>query len=395
MKKITDLEVKGKRILLRLDLNLPFKDGKVSDHTRIIRSLDTINYLINNEAKIIIISHMGRPKGKFVRELSLAPIADEIQKFIGKNIGFISNIWSKNLIDKINQMQNSDILLIENLRFWKGEESNDQDFIDRICELGDYYVNDSFSCSHRDHASMSGIPKKLPSAAGFSLLNEIENITKILHMPKKPYTGLIGGAKISTKITLLENLVSKLDNLIISGLMANYFLKFQGYQIGDTIIDDKYLADVGRILEKAKKYNCNIILPSDFIVAKNDDYLKSSIVRISKNENFNGVIYDIGPLSLENILKIILNSATLVWNGSLGMFEELPFDISTRSMVRKIISLTKFDNLISIAGGGDTLAAIKLAGLSEELSYVSTGGGAFLEWLEYGKLPAIEALKKN
>ncbi len=394
LKKITDLDVVNRRVLVRIDLNLPRKDGKISDYTRIERSIKTIKYLSDRGAKVIIISHLGRPKGKYSMELSLAPIADEIEKYLGKKVKFASDIFSSNLVTKTNLMEAGSIMLLENLRFYEGEEKNSPEFVSRLLELGDLYVNDTFSCSHRKHASIYGIAKKLPSAAGFLLVEELSNIEKILQYPKKPVLAIIGGSKISTKLQLLKTLINKIDYLVIGGAMANSFLHAKNIYIGTSIYEADLSLESLETLELAKDSQCEIILPKDFIVSEYlNTHADSKIVNI--NETFTGGIYDIGPKTLDLIGDLIEKSSTIIWNGPVGAFEIEPFDISTRQIARLIASATKYNNKISIAGGGDTLAAIKSAGLLSSFSYISTGGGAFLEWLEGRELHGIKVLESS
>ncbi len=399
LKKITDLNVANQRVLVRMDLNLPRKDGFILDYTRIERSLKTIEYLAEKGAKVILLSHLGRPKGSYSLDLSLAPIADSLEKFLNKKVEFASNIFNANLTEKIKNLKQGGVLLIENLRFHKGEEANDQNFIARLAELGDFYVNDTFSCSHRKHASIYGIAQILPSAAGFLLEDELDNIEKILQRPKKPILALIGGSKVSSKLGLLKSLINKVDILAIGGAMANSFLKAMNMDIGQSIYEEDLLDSALEILELAKNANCKIILPRDFIISDNmnrpqyTEIQKAS--RFSKDSSNIGknMIFDIGPDSLKEIEEAIDNSETIIWNGPVGAFEISEFDISSRQIARIIASKTKYDGKISIAGGGDTLAAIKTCGLNKAFSYISTGGGAFLEWLEGKELPGVEVLK--
>ncbi len=392
LKQITDLNVTNKRILVRIDLNLPRKDGKISDYTRIERSIKTIKYLLENGAKVIIISHLGRPKGKYLMELSLAPIADEIEKYLGKKVKFASDIFSSNLVTKTNEMEAGSVMLLENLRFYEGEEKNSAEFVNRLLMLGDLYVNDTFSCSHRKHASIYGIAEKIPSAAGFLLIDELVNIERILSDPKKPVLAIIGGSKISTKLQLLKTLVTKMDYLVIAGAMANSFLYAQNIHIGNSLHEASLVSEALEILKLAKISQCKIILPIDFITSENLVMHADSKI-VSSSEKFTGGIYDIGPKTLNLIGELIKKSATIIWNGPVGAFEIEPFDISTRQIARLIASATKYENKISIAGGGDTLAAIKSSGLLSSFSYISTGGGAFLEWLEGRDLPGISILR--
>ena len=404
LRKITDLEVNNKRVLVRLDLNLPRKDGFILDYTRIERSLKTIQYLMQKGAKIILISHLGRPKGRYSMDLSLAPIADSLEKLLGKKVEFASDIFDPKLVTKTQNLKQQDILLLENLRFYAGEEASDENFINRLSMLGDCYVNDTFSCSHRKHSSIYGIAKILPSSAGFLLEEELSKIEKILQKPKKPILAIIGGSKVSTKLILLKALTEKVDMIAIGGSMANSFLKAQNIDIGSSVYEKDLLNNVLEILELAKKRSCKIILPTDFIVS-NDliepkyteiysilaSHRKSEIVRTLPQIE-NKQIFDIGPSSLRDIENAIEAANTIIWNGPVGAFETKTYNISSRQIARSIAYATIYNSKISIAGGGDTLAVIKTTGLSSNFSYISTGGGAFLEWLEGKTLPGIEAL---
>jgi len=391
LKKITDLDVEGKKVLVRIDLNLPRKDGVILDYTRIERSLKTLNYLIEKGAKIIIISHLGRPKGVYSTDLSLAPIADSLEKYLNKKVGFASDIFAGNLIEKTNKLKSGEILLLENLRFYKGEEKNDKDFVQRLASLADIYINDTFSCSHRAHASTYGITEVLPSAAGFLLIEELESLEKILKKPKSPILAIIGGSKVSTKLELLKSLIQKVDYLAIGGAMANSFLKALNIEIGSSSFEAELLEDALEILELAKKNNCQIILPEDFIVSETLASAKRANI-FKKNEKFEGSIFDIGPSTLKLIENAIEASSTIIWNGPLGAFETEPFDISSKQIARIIAYRTKYNGLVSVAGGGDTLAAIKATGLSSSFTYISTGGGAFLDWLKGQELPGLMKL---
>lgn len=391
LKQLQDLDVSGKRVLLRIDLNLPRHHGKVSDSTRILRALPTIQYLIDNKAKIIIISHLGRPRGLFNRELSLAPITDELEKHIGKTIKFCTEAIGDKAQNVVSKLKEKEILLLENLRFYEGEEANDLDFTKNLAALGDVYVGDTFSCAHRKHASIWGLAQLMPSAAGFLLSNELDNIEKLMANPARPFTAIIGGAKISTKLSLLSSLITKVDNLFIGGAMANTFLKAQGLNIGSSIYEPELVSHATDILAQAKDLGKQLILPSDFVTEADEH--KVSINNAKKSLSINQKILDAGPQTLRDIQRIIENSKSLMWNGPLGMFEDQPFSVSTLGVARIIADCTVNGNLYSIAGGGDTLAAIKAARLQESFSYISTGGGAFLEWLEGKELPGVSALK--
>jgi len=390
LKQLTDLSLEGKRVLLRIDLNLPRYHGKVTDATRIIRAIPTIKYLIERKSKIIIISHLGRPKGGFDRDLSLAPITDELEKYIGQTVKFCTETIGAKAQNAVNKLSDGEILLLENLRFNPGEEANDPEFTKKLAELGDIFVGDTFSCAHRKHASIWGLAQILPSAAGFLLHDELLSIEKLLANPARPFTAIIGGAKISTKLELLSSLLTKVDNLFVGGAMANTFLKAQGMEIGGSMYEDKLLGEAKAILQQAKALGKTLILPEDFVVESDEPSVSlcSSNDKLSSHQR----ILDVGPKTLHGLGDIITKSKSLVWNGPLGIFEDQAFSISTLGVARVIASSTAHGNLYSIAGGGDTLAAIKAARLHDGFTYISTGGGAFLEWLEGKELPGVSSL---
>jgi phosphoglycerate kinase len=389
LRKITDLDIHNKTVLLRLDLNLPSKSGKFTDVTRIIRSLPTITYLLEQNAKIVIISHMGRPKGEFMRSLSLAPIVDELAKFIKMKVEFATDCIGPKVRNKIDLMKLGEIILLENLRFNLGEEKNDIEFARELSKLGDVFINDTFSCSHRSHASIDAITTLMPSAAGFSLTQELESIRSLLATPSSPFVAIVGGAKISTKLDLLLGLLDKVDCLILGGAIANTFLYASGYFIGKSMIETAFKDKALEILNKAKSQSAHILLPVDFIVK---DINGAISLRNLSTINYNEAIMDIGPISSMQIAQIINKSVTLVWNGPLGAFETPPYNGATVQIARNIASASINNDLRSIIGGGDTIAALKSAGLSDSVTYTSTGGGAFLQWLEGRDLPGVSAL---
>lgn len=391
LRSLDNLDLQNKVVLLRVDLNVPRLHGKVTDNTRILRAIPTIRYLQERNAKIVLLSHLGRPKGEFKREYSLAPITNELEKHLEQSILFCGESIGLRPKSKIENMSNGDILLLENLRFDAREERCDITFACELAELGDFYVNDTFSCSHRNHASITALAELLPSAAGLLLQSEIEAITAKLHSPEAPFTAIIGGAKISTKIELLKSLTQKADYMLLGGAMANSFLAAQGISVGKSLVERELIDTANEILRLAKERNCELILPSDVVTAS---ALNSKECQISPVNNIaaDQMILDIGPHSTANIKRIIAESHTLVWNGPLGAFEQPPFDVASNSITRAIAYHTTNDNLCSVAGGGDTLSAIKQNNLGDSFSYLSTGGGAFLEWLEGKELPGIAVL---
>ena len=395
LRKITDLDVKNKKVILRLDLNLPIIQGEITDLYRLKRVLPTLEYLIQNKAKTIIISHFGRPKGGFCREMSLAPIADALSTALdGKEIKFLLNILAFDARERIDCLEPGEIILAENIRFHKEEEANDLKFAKKIATLGELYINEAFSCSHRLHASIVSLPQFLPTALGFLFIEEIETLKKYLIKPRGPVLALTGGSKISSKIGLLAALVSKVDVLVIGGVMANTFLKAQGYNIGKSVNEPDQIESVKNIIQNAKENNCSIILPYDVITARNvNKDTNCRVANISEIKD-DEMIFDVGPNFIFNILNCLNKINTVIWNGPLGAFEYIPFDIGTSTIARAIAGLTSYNNIISIVGGGDVVAAINSTKLSNSFTYISTGGGAFLKWLEKGTLPALDTAIK-
>jgi phosphoglycerate kinase len=394
IKKLTDFNLKGKKVLLRVDLNVPIAHGKIVDTARIERIIPTINYLLENEAKVILLSHFGRPKGKFVLEMSLAPIVDALNKFLPKDkqAKFAIDCIGEDAQNAVNQLKNSEILLLENLRFYAGEEDNDPEFIKSLAELGDIFINDTFSCSHRNHSSIVGLANILPCGIGKLFISEIENISKILKKPVSPIMSIIGGSKVSSKISLLRSLVEKSDFLVIGGGMANTFLKSQKYNIGTSLYEQDFIKEAQEIIKLAKKYNCEIILPQDVVIARHlQEFTDCEIVDKSKISR-DKMVLDLGPETCLTIINKLSICKTVIWNGPLGAFEYRPFNIATEMVARKVAYYSKAKKLSSIAGGGDVVAALKNAGLRDNFSYLSTAGGAFLEWLKGEIIPGIKAL---
>ena len=397
IKKITDFEVQGKRILVRVDLNVPIAHGKIVDTSRIERIIPTIKHLSEAGAKVILLSHFGRPKGKFVLKMSLASIVDAINKFLPENNSakFCVDCRGTKPLEAISQLKDGEILLLENLRFYKEEEEGDQEFAQELASFGDIFINDTFSCSHRNHSSITGITKYLPSAMGLLFASEIENIEKNLSSPKAPFAALVGGSKISTKLDLLYTLVQKSDYLIIGGGMANTFLKAQGVEIGKSLCEDSLIDKALEIMNIAKEHNCEIILPLDIVIAsKLMDADDLEILDIEDKINPEKMILDLGPKTTAYISTKLELCKTIVWNGPLGAFEFKPFNIATESVARTVANLTRKGEIISVAGGGDVVAALNSGGLSDTFTYLSTAGGAFLEWLEGKDIPGLCALKK-
>ena len=389
---LDDVDVKAKRVLLRVDLNVPMEQGRVTDATRLERIAPTILELSTKGAKVILLAHFGRPKGRDPKE-SLKPVAAALSQVIKRPIAFADDCIGEVAEKAVAAMKDSDILCLENTRFHKEEEKNDPAFVAGLARLGDIWVNDAFSAAHRAHASTEGIGHKLPAYAGRTMQAELDALNKALEAPTKPVIAIIGGAKVSTKIDLLENLVSKVDALVIGGGMANTFLHAQGAGIGKSLAEKDLAATALRIVEKAAAANCAIILPVDAVVAfqfaANSPSHAYGLDAIPPD----GMILDVGPQSVARIRAAIDDAATLVWNGPLGAFEMTPFDRGTVLAARHAAERTRAKKLISVAGGGDTVAALNQAAVAGEFTYVSTAGGAFLEWMEGKPLPGVEVLK--
>jgi phosphoglycerate kinase len=385
-------DLAGKRVLLRVDLNVPMENGRVTDITRIERVAPTIREIADKGGKVILLAHFGRPKGRDPKE-SLKPVAASVAHVLSRKVGFADDCVGDAAEAAVAAMQNGDILCLENTRFHKEEEKNDAGFVEKLARLGDVYVNDAFSAAHRAHASTEGIARKLPAYAGRAMQAELEALGKALEAPKRPVIAIVGGAKVSTKLELLENLIAKVDALVIGGAMANTFLFAQGIKVGKSLAEKDMADTARRILAKAEDASCAIILPVDAIVAfhfqANAPAQGYGLDAIPGD----GMILDVGPQSTERIKGALDDAATLVWNGPLGAFEMTPFDQGTVTIARYAADRTKSHGLVSVAGGGDTVAALNAAHVAERFTYVSTAGGAFLEWLEGRKLPGVEALR--
>ena len=392
MNNITDqnLIFQGKKVLLRVDLNVPMKNGSVTETSRIEKILPTIKLLIKKKAKIIILSHIGRPKGKVMNGMSLEPISKKLSQYLNKEVLFNKNKINENTISEINKVPNGSIMMLENIRFNEGEETNDKEFSKKISTLGDIYVNDAFSCSHRAHASIDGITKYLPSYFGLQITKEINALKRITSEIKKPITLIIGGSKISTKIKIIKNLIKKFDNVIIVGGMANTMLKHTGSNIGKSIYETNCENLIKEILEKSKSYNCQITCPKDVVVAKNLDGPGKN--KDIKEIEADDIILDIGSKTILSIKKIINNSNTVLWNGPAGYFENPNFENGTKKILEIIKEKNTKNKIFSVAGGGETVAAINKFNNLNSFTFVSTAGGAFLEFLEGKTLPGIKAL---
>ncbi|MBL4720224.1 MAG: phosphoglycerate kinase [Alphaproteobacteria bacterium] len=393
-KTLDDIDANGKRVLLRGDLNVPMRDGAVSDATRIDRLLPTIKELSESGDKVIVLSHFGRPKGAVVAEMSLAPVAAALKAALPElRVTFASDCVGAAAAAVVDAMAPGDVALLENLRFHPGEEANDPDFARALADLGDVYVNDAFSAAHRAHASTQALAGLLPCAAGRNMQAELEALTAALENPQRPVAAIVGGAKVSSKLDVLGHLVDKVDVLVIGGGMANTFLYAQGHEIGASLCE-KDLADTARaILAKAATSGCDIILPEDVVVAREFKAGAASETVAADAAPADQMILDFGPASVAVILSRLENCKTLVWNGPLGAFETPPFDAATVAVAKGAAALSASGGLVSVAGGGDTVAALAQAGVSDDFTYISTAGGAFLEWLEGRELPGVAALE--
>jgi phosphoglycerate kinase len=385
-------DVKGKRVLMRVDLNVPYENGVVSDATRIERAAPSITELADKGAKVILLSHFGRPKGRDASQ-SLKPVAAEVAHTIKRPIKFVDDCVGEKAERAVAAMRNGDILCLENTRFYPGEEKNDPAFVAQLARLGDLFVNDAFSVSHRAHASTEGLSHVLPAFAGRTLQAELEAFEKVLDKPTRPVVAIVGGAKISTKLDLLSNLLAKVDVLIIGGAMANTFLMAQGKAVGRSLVERDLLDTAQKIMDQAKAAKREIVLPVDAVVAeKFEAHAPSRVVDVDHVGDAD-MILDIGPKSIEQAISVLARAKTLVWNGPFGAFEMEPFDTGTVEVAKAAAELTQAGKLVTVAGGGDTVAALNVAGVVDRFTYVSTAGGAFLEWLEGKPLPGVEVLR--
>ena len=395
-KKLDDLgDVSGKVALVRVDLNLPMQDGAVTDDTRVRAAAPTILELSAKGAKVLLLAHFGRPKGERVSTMSLSMVVDCLQQVLGKEVMFVPEIAGPVVAQSVGILRPGDIAVLENTRFWKGEEKNDPELVKAIAANGDFYVNDAFSAAHRAHASTEGLAHVLPAYAGRSMQAELEALEKALGKPVKPVAAVVGGAKVSSKLDVLKHLVTKVDHLIIGGGMANTFLAARGVDVGKSLCEHDLTATAEEILDNAEKSGCTVHLPYDVVVSKefaaNPPSLRTcNVHEVAADE----MILDVGPQAVEALGDALKTCRTLVWNGPLGAFEMAPFDTATVALAKIAAALTKEGSLVSVAGGGDTVAALYHAGVAEDFSYVSTAGGAFLEWMEGKELPGVVALEK-
>ena len=390
MEKLTikDIDIKDKRVLIRADFNVPLDGSKITDDARITKSLETIRYAMDQNAKVILMSHLGRPKGKRAPEFSLKPVAERLSELLSKKVELLSDCVGDEIESKVTALSSGDVVLLENLRFHEAETKNCPDFSKQLASLGEVYINDAFGTAHRAHASTEGVTKYLPSAAGFLLGKEINYFQKAISNPDRPFVAILGGAKVVDKVKLISSLLEKTDKIIIGGAMAYTFYKVQGIEIGDSKFDPAGLDAAKDALEKSKEKNVPIILPEDRVIAqKMEKGAETKVVEGDIPAGWSG--FDIGPKSRENFRKILSDAKTIVWNGPLGLFEIQPFDEGTRNIAEYITEL----DATTIIGGGDTAAAITQFGFADKVSHVSTGGGASLEFLEGTVLPGVAALQ--
>ena len=388
-----NLKLIDKRVIVRVDLNVPISNGKIIDISRIKKIVPVIKELINKKAKIILISHLGRPKGNKDENLSLSLMIPSLKELLETKVHFSDESYGENVIEKSKQINSGEVLLLENIRFNKEEELNDKFFAINLSKNGDIYINEAFSCSHRSHASVCEITNHIDSYAGKLLLEEVSAIKMLTNDATKPITCIIGGSKVSTKIGVLNNLIKKMQTIVIVGAMANNFIKYKGYNIGKSLFEDNQKKLLGTIINRCKQNDCKLVIPEDVIVAK--DLNSKGELKTLKEIGEEDLILDIGEKTVKSILKVIDESKTVLWNGPAGFFEVKEFSNGSKKIAQKICKNTQNKSLISVAGGGDTVAAINSFKCSEGFTYISTAGGAFLELLEGKVLPGIKALEKN
>jgi phosphoglycerate kinase len=390
---LDDLNPRALRVLVRVDLNVPMKNGVVSDATRIHQAATTVCELSDKGARVVLLAHFGRPDGKRVEAMSLRPLLPELEKIFARPVAFAADCVGPAAEQAVASLKDGDVLLLENARFHAEEEDNAPAFVSALTKLGDIYVNDAFSCAHRAHATTEGLAHKLPAYAGRAMEAELDALARVLDAPQRPVVAIVGGAKVSTKLDVLQHLIAKVDALIIGGAMANTFLKAQGLPIGKSLHEPALLDKAREIMAQAKSGNCTIVLPSDGVVAKEFKAMAESRTLPIARTPDDGMILDIGSDTLASIAAHLETARTVVWNGPLGAFEMPPFDTGTSAVARQVAMLTKVGQLVSVAGGGDTIAALVQAGAEDGFTYVSTAGGAFLEWMEGKELPGVKALE--
>jgi phosphoglycerate kinase len=392
---LDDIRVAGRRVLVRTDLNVPMSEGRITDTMRIERTAPTIRDLAEREGRVVVMSHLGRPDGKRDEGLSLRPVADALAQAIGRPVTFIDDCIGDEVEAAVAALKDGEVALLENLRFHAGEEANDRMFVVQLAALGDLYVDDAFSCAHRAHASTDGVARLMESAAGYLMAAELEALGQALESPARPLAAVVGGAKISTKLDVLVHLAKRVDTLIIGGAMANTFLQAQGIDVGRSLAEPAMAATARQVIEAAGGAGCDLVLPTDVVVAGELAPGAASRVVGLDGVGTEDMILDLGPASAADLEERLAKTATVVWNGPLGAFEVPPFDAATNRVAVAAARLTREGRLLSVAGGGDTVAALTGAGAADDFSYVSTAGGAFLEWLEGRTLPGVDALSAN
>lgn len=386
MKSLRDFNLKGKKVLIRVDFNVPIENGKITDDTRIIETLPTINYVIQSFGKVILCSHLGRPKGKRIPELSLKPVYEYLKNVLKTPVKFLEDLTEDSINKVVKELKEGEILLLENVRFYKGETENDLEFAKLLAKLADIFINDAFSVSHRIHASVVGVAQLVSEKGiGFQMEKELKYLSKIVSKPERPFYAVVGGSKVSSKIGILKNLINKVDKLIIGGAMANTFLHAKGYSVGASILENDHIDTAKEIMKYAKEQEVKLYLPVDVVVERDGEIKEINVREIIEGDK----IFDIGIETIKLFSQALEGSKTIIWNGPMGYFEKPPFHKGTVALARKIASLSS----VTIAGGGDTILAIKLAGVETAFSYISTAGGAFLEYLEREELPGLKVLK--
>lgn len=390
-KNITDVDIENKRVLLRCDFNVPLDEkGNITDNTRIVKSLDTINYIISRNAKLVIMSHLGRPKGEYDEKYSLKPVKEELERLLNHEVVLAKDVIGEDAKTEVNNMKYGDIVLLENVRFEKGEKENSDEMSKALSSFGEIYVNDAFGTAHRAHSSTAGVAKYLPAYAGFLMKEEIEYLKTVINDPERPFLAILGGAKVSDKLAVIYSLLDKVDEILIGGGMVFTLFKAMGYNIGKSLVEEDRIEDAKNIIKKAEEKNIKLVLPVDVVVTDSIESNTYKTVDIDQiPDDLMGV--DIGEKTIENMGKEISKAMTIIWNGPLGVFEYVNFANGTKKIAEKIADT----DCVSIVGGGDSAAAVKQMGLEKEFSHISTGGGATLELLEGKKLPGVESLLDN
>ncbi|MCS7150623.1 MAG: phosphoglycerate kinase [Caldimicrobium sp.] len=386
MKTIRDFDLKGKRVFLRVDFNVPMDKGTILDDTRIVEAMPTIEYALKAGAKVILCSHLGRPKGKRVSELSLSPVFEYLQRRLKASVRFLEDITSEEAKNFVSNLGEGEVLLLENIRFYEGESKNDPQFAQLLASFTDVFINDAFSVCHRAHASVVGVAELVKEkGVGFLTEKELKYLTKVIGKPERPFYAIIGGSKVSTKIGILKNLLPRIDKLIIGGAMANTFLAALGYKVGASLLESEYLDIAKEIIQEAKEQEVKIYLPVDAVVERGEEACEVLLEEIEEGDK----IFDIGDETVDYFCSALEGAKTLIWNGPLGYFERIPYHWGTIGVARRVATL----NAVTVAGGGDTLSALKMAGVLTAFSHTSTAGGAFLEYLEGKELPGLAVLK--